>query len=75
VSVYSKSDGVVDWHSCLDPKAEQVEVRSTHCGMAVHPDVYRVVADSLAGFRRRDARRKPLGAARTVAPLRHVAAA
>jgi triacylglycerol lipase len=59
VSVYSRSDGIVDWHACLDPCAEHVEVRSSHVGMAVHKDVYRVIADSLADFRRLEARRKP----------------
>jgi pimeloyl-ACP methyl ester carboxylesterase len=71
VSVYSRRDGIVRWRSCLDPGAEHVEVGSSHCGMAVHPDVYRTVADSLARFRRRDARRRPLRHA--VAPLRRVA--
>jgi pimeloyl-ACP methyl ester carboxylesterase len=71
VSVYSRRDGIVRWQACLDPGAEHVEVSSSHCGMAVHPDVYRTVADSLARFRRRDARRRPLGA--TVAPLRRAA--
>lgn len=47
-SVYSRSDGIVDWRSCLDPAARQVEVRSTHVGMAVNPAVFRVVADLLA---------------------------
>jgi pimeloyl-ACP methyl ester carboxylesterase len=57
VSVYSQSDGVVDWRSCLDPAADRlVEVRTSHCGMAVHPSVWHAVADALAEFRRRDAR-------------------
>jgi len=60
VSVFSRTDGIVRWQACLDPQADQVEVSSSHCGMAVHPDVYRVVADSLAEFRRRDARRRPV---------------
>ena len=60
VSVYSRTDGVVRWEACLDSAAEAVEVRSTHCGMAVHPDVFRVVARSLEDFRRRDAKRRPL---------------
>ena len=60
VSVYSRSDGVVRWRACLDPAAEHVEVRSSHCGMAVHAEAYRAVADALAAFRRRDARRKAL---------------
>lgn len=70
VSVYSKLDGVVDWHSCLDPAAaEHVEIRSSHSGMAVHPAGYRVIADSLHDFRRRDARRRPAA----VTPLRRAA--
>lgn len=61
VSVYSRSDGVVGWRSCLDPAAdEHVEVRSSHCGMAVHAAVYRATADALQAFSRRDARRKAL---------------
>jgi pimeloyl-ACP methyl ester carboxylesterase len=70
VSVYSKRDGVVDWHSCLDPAAEEhVEIRSSHCGMAVHPVAYRTIADALGTFRRRDARRRPS----VVTPLRRAA--
>ena len=53
-SVYSRSDGIVDWRACLDPAAdEHVEVRSSHCGMAVHVDTYRVVASTLERFRAR----------------------
>lgn len=47
-SVYSRSDGIVDWHACLDPAARQVEVHSTHVGMAVNAAVYRVLAGALA---------------------------
>lgn len=55
VSVYSKHDGIVQWKSCLDRCAdEHVEVRSSHCGMAVHPDVYTIVGRSLAGFAHAD---------------------
>ncbi|MDQ3645165.1 MAG: alpha/beta hydrolase [Actinomycetota bacterium] len=71
VAVYSRSDGIVSWRACLAPGAELVEVDSSHCGMAVHADVYRVVADSLAAFRRRDARRRPVNGA--VTPLRRAA--
>jgi pimeloyl-ACP methyl ester carboxylesterase len=49
VSVFSRSDGVVDWRACLDPAAEAVEVRSSHIGMAVNPRVFRVLASALAG--------------------------
>jgi triacylglycerol lipase len=47
-SVYSRSDGIVDWHACLDPAARQVEVDSSHVGMAVNAQVFRVVAATLA---------------------------
>jgi pimeloyl-ACP methyl ester carboxylesterase len=40
VSIYSRADGVVGWRSCQDPAAEWVEVRSTHNGMGLDPDVY-----------------------------------
>jgi triacylglycerol lipase len=49
-ALYSRSDGVVDWRSCLDPAAEQVEVRASHCGMAVNAGVYREIASALAAF-------------------------
>jgi pimeloyl-ACP methyl ester carboxylesterase len=43
VAVHSRSDGIVDWRACLDPHVDQVEVDSSHCGMSVHPEVYRVL--------------------------------
>jgi triacylglycerol lipase len=43
VSVHSRSDGIVGWRACLDPHAEPVWVDSSHCGMSVHPEVYRVL--------------------------------
>lgn len=48
-SVYSRSDGIVDWHACLDPDARHVEVRSSHIGMSVNPAVFEIVAEALAG--------------------------
>ncbi len=50
VSVYSRSDGIVDWRACLDPAAECVEVDSSHIGMSAQPDVYRAIARALGGF-------------------------
>jgi triacylglycerol lipase len=50
VSAYSRSDGIVDWHACLDPAAENVEVHASHCGMAVSEQVYRLLAGALAEF-------------------------
>lgn len=58
VSVYSKTDGVVDWHACLDPEAEHHEIKASHIGMAVHPEGYRAIAGALARFRRADVRRR-----------------
>jgi triacylglycerol lipase len=60
VSVYSRSDGIVDWRACLDPCAdEHVEISTSHCGMAVHPTAWRAVAAALERFERAAARRKP----------------
>jgi pimeloyl-ACP methyl ester carboxylesterase len=55
VSIYSRSDGIVDWHACLDPAAEHVEIQASHCGMAVSPQAYRATAEALAEFRRQSA--------------------
>jgi triacylglycerol lipase len=44
-SIYSKSDGVVDWRACCDPDAELVEVRASHFQLGVDPRVMRLVAE------------------------------
>ena len=55
VSLYSRSDGIVDWRSCLDPAADElVEVRASHCGMSVSADAYRAIAAALRGFGARE---------------------
>jgi pimeloyl-ACP methyl ester carboxylesterase len=60
VSVYSKSDGVVDWRSCLDPHATQlVEIDASHCGMAVSKAAWRAIAEALDAFRAAESRRRP----------------
>jgi triacylglycerol lipase len=65
VSVYSKSDGVVDWRACLDPDAtELVEIRASHCGMAVSRGAWRAVAAALESFRVAGADRRPAHGAR-----------
>src|SRR5918998_6537539 len=62
VCVYSKSDGVVDWRACLDPHAaELVEIRASHCGMAVSSAAWRAVAAALEGFAARDTQRRATG--------------
>ncbi len=49
--IYSRTDGVVNWQACLDrsgsPAVENVEVMSSHVGMAVSADVYKVIASRL----------------------------
>ena len=50
VSVYSRSDWVVDWRACVDPDAENVEIDSSHVGMSMHPRVYELLADRLPTF-------------------------
>ncbi len=47
-AIYSRRDGIVDWLSCVDrdtPDAENIEVRSTHIGYGIDPDVWRIVAE------------------------------
>lgn len=58
-SIYSRTDGVVRWHACLDvadDQHENVEVYASHGGVGVNPSVLYVVADRLAqaedGWRR-----------------------
>ena len=50
-AIFSRSDGVVAWEACIDYHSrdvEHVEVDSTHIGLGLSPDVYRIVADRLA---------------------------
>lgn len=47
VAVYSRSDAVVDWRTCMDPHARSVEIDCSHCGMSVHPAVYRALESVL----------------------------
>jgi pimeloyl-ACP methyl ester carboxylesterase len=50
-SVYSRSDGIVAWQSCIEVdegQRENVEVDCSHTGMGFHPDVLEVIADRLA---------------------------
>jgi pimeloyl-ACP methyl ester carboxylesterase len=51
-ALYSRTDGVVDWRACLDPAAEQVEVRASHLGMGLNAEVYAEVGHALGSFAR-----------------------
>jgi hypothetical protein len=66
--IYSRTDGIVHWQSCVDrsgsPMVENVEVMTSHVGMGLNVDVYRLIADRLATPRRG---RRALAAIRTSA--------
>ena len=50
-AIYSRSDGVVAWHSCIDeeaPSSENVKVPGSHIGLLHNPAALYVVADRLA---------------------------
>jgi pimeloyl-ACP methyl ester carboxylesterase len=50
-SIYSRSDGVVAWQACLQPKgpqSENVELRGSHLGLGFNPAALWVIADRLA---------------------------
>ncbi len=50
-SIFSKSDGLVDWHACLNPKArraENIEVQGGHVGVFMNPGALLALADRLA---------------------------
>jgi triacylglycerol lipase len=55
-ALYSKTDGVVDWRACLDPAAEQIEVRASHVGMGLNAEVYAELGNALGRFRDDDGR-------------------
>jgi pimeloyl-ACP methyl ester carboxylesterase len=47
ISVYSRSDGIVDWRACLDPAARHAEIDSTHCGMSVNWEAFEILTEAL----------------------------
>jgi pimeloyl-ACP methyl ester carboxylesterase len=63
--IYSKSDGVVDWESCIEtgPKVEAIEVHSTHCGIPYNLDALRIIRERIendtASLREAQARMQP----------------
>jgi triacylglycerol lipase len=46
-SIYSRSDGVVNWRACLRSDISAIEVHGSHVGLALNPDVYRILAHLL----------------------------
>lgn len=50
-SIFSRSDGIVPWRSCLDTVGgphETLEVMGSHCGLGHHPAALWAIADRLA---------------------------
>ena len=51
LALYSQTDGIVDWRSCIDPVADAcIEVHGSHCGMSLNPRAYRAIAAALGRF-------------------------
>jgi pimeloyl-ACP methyl ester carboxylesterase len=53
-SIYSRSDGVVNWKACLRPDINAIEVHGSHVGLALNPEVYRILAHLLPAPWRHD---------------------
>jgi hypothetical protein len=50
-AIYSRADRIVAWEACIDrinPHVEHLEVRTTHIGLGLSPEVYRILAQRLA---------------------------
>jgi pimeloyl-ACP methyl ester carboxylesterase len=50
-SIYSRTDGIVAWRSCLEEEGslrENVSIACSHTGMGFHPSAFAVIADRLA---------------------------
>jgi hypothetical protein len=50
-AIYTRTDGIVAWQSCLEvegPERESIEVMGPHSTMARNPVAWRIVADRLA---------------------------
>ena len=43
-SIYSRSDGVVNWRACLRPDINAIEVNGSHVGLSLNPEVYRILS-------------------------------
>ena len=53
-SIYSRSDGVVNWKACLRADINSIEVHGSHVGLALNPEVYRILAHLLPAPWRHD---------------------
>lgn len=53
-SIYTRSDGVVNWKACLRPDVNAIEVNGSHLGLALNPEVYCILAHLLPAPWRHD---------------------
>ncbi|MEM7016461.1 MAG: alpha/beta fold hydrolase [Pseudomonadota bacterium] len=70
-AVYTRSDGVAAWQSCLEPdsaKTENIEVLTTHAGLVFHSSVLWAIADRLAQPINKWRRFRPPRVAKTLYP-------
>jgi len=50
-AIFSRTDGIVAWESCVEvagPQIDNIEIQGSHCGMSVHPAALYAIADRLA---------------------------
>jgi len=47
VTVFSRTDGFLDWRLCLDPAADPVELDCTHFGLTTSIPAFEAIADAL----------------------------
>jgi esterase/lipase len=51
-AIYTRQDAVVTWEACIDndcSNVEHIEVATTHFGLGFSPEVFRIIAERLAG--------------------------
>ncbi|MBP9054393.1 MAG: alpha/beta fold hydrolase [Ilumatobacteraceae bacterium] len=49
-AIFTRGDGVVPWNSCIDdagPRAENIQVYGSHCGLGYNPAALNIIADRL----------------------------
>ncbi len=60
-AIYTRSDGIVNWRASCEPQAENtenIEVRGSHMGLGVNPQVWRAICHRLSPETRNNAYRR-----------------
>ena len=53
IAIYSRRDGIVAWKACIDnngTNVEHIEVHTTHFGFGFSANMYKIIAQRLAGL-------------------------